>query len=160
MVAPALSARRARRLPSSSLQPAADRAAAAPAAFRCASPSQTRRPKTAPRPGPGGEDPESIGSDGPRESVRFAGLDLGQAPLLRLARGLGGCGGGARHVSEPAAALLRPAAERRVRPAPPAHPRAAPPVASAGGRPPARVPPAPGGGLSGLGRREVVFPNR
>lgn len=86
-------------------------------------------------------------------------LGLSCAPLPRRARGRGGCGSGARHVSEPAAALLRPAAEGRARPAPPARPGPAQPVVPAGGRPPAHVSPAPGSGLSGRGRGEIVLPD-
>lgn len=95
-----------------------------------------------------------------RESARLARPGPGRAPLLRRARGRGGRGSGARHVSEPAAALLRPAAQGRARPAPPARPGPAQPVVPAGGRPPARVPPALGSGLSSLGGGEVVLPTR
>lgn len=159
VVASALSARCAQRLVPGSCRSAADGAAAAAAATAAAATAAAataaaaaaaaarspRAPSTSPEPA----------SVRPRQPARLA--RLGRAPLPRRARGRGGAGSGARHVSEPAATLLRPAAPGRARPAPPARPRAAPPVVPAGGQTPARVPRAPGGGL---GRGEVVLPHR
>lgn len=103
-----------------------------------------------------------LGASLPRDDPRVCSpARLGRAPLLGRARGRGGGGSGARHVSEPAAALLRPAAQGRDRPAPPARPRLRPrpagAVVPAGGRSRTRVPPAPGGCL---GRGDAVCANR